>query len=221
MTDTSPPALFDIGINLAHDSYDADRGQVLRRALDAGVGQLIVTGSCLESTERAITLVAEVPRMLRCTAGVHPHHASSLTADVLETLGPVTICCSLRDSMIWEAPDGAVVQWTACGEGLMDWKAYAARWRQLCPDVPIMIETISGGPRTFAYKKPEFWQHYDKRPDKLAKFEALAKRGRPIPAFRNPTDPKERAAAQQAFQKSEIEKSIAYLRREIGLGVRV
>lgn len=142
-------------------------------------------------------------------------------ADVLETLGPVTICCSLRDSMIWEAPDGAVVQWTACGEGLMDWKAYAARWRQLCPDVPIMIETISGGPRTFAYKKPEFWQHYDKRPDKLAKFEALAKRGRPIPAFRNPTDPKERAAAQQAFQKSEIEKSIAYLRREIGLGVRV
>lgn len=141
-------------------------------------------------------------------------------ADVLETLGPVTICCSLRDSMIWEAPDGAVVQWTACGEGLMDWKAYTARWRQLCPDVPIMIETISGGPRTFAYKKPEFWQYYDQRPDKLAKFEALAKRGRPIPAFRNPSDPKERAAAQQAFQKSEIEKSIAYLRREIGLGVR-
>jgi hypothetical protein len=83
-----------------------------------------------------------------------------------------------------------------------------------------MIETISGGPRTFPYRKPEFWEHYDKRPDKLAKFEALAKRGRPIPSFRNPTDPKERAAAQQAFQKAEIEKSIAYLRREIGLGRR-
>lgn len=82
----APPALFDIGINLAHDSYDADRGQVLRRALDAGVGQMIVTGSCLESTERAIALVTEVPRMLRCTAGVHPHHASSLTAEALAAL---------------------------------------------------------------------------------------------------------------------------------------
>jgi sugar phosphate isomerase/epimerase len=141
--------------------------------------------------------------------------------DVLETLGPVTICSSLRDGMVWDVPEGAAIQWTAAGEGLMDWRRWCARWSQLCPTVPIMIETISGFPRVFAYKNPEFWQHYDKRPDKLAKFEALAKRGKPLPAFQNPTDPKERAAAQQAFQKSEIEKSIAYLRKEIGLGVRM
>lgn len=140
--------------------------------------------------------------------------------DVLETLGPVTICSSLRDAMIWDVPEGAVVQWTAAGDGLIDWKKWAARWCELCPTVPIMIETISGGPRTFAYKKPEFWQHYDKRPEKLAKFEALAQRGRPIPPFKNPADPAERTAAQQAYQKAELEKSIAYLRREIGLGVR-
>lgn len=139
--------------------------------------------------------------------------------DVLETLGPVTICSSLRDSMVWETPDGAAVQWTACGEGLTDWKAYAARWRQLCPQTPIMIETISGGPRMFPYRKPEFWTHYDRRPEKLAKFEALAKRGRQIPAFKAPPGP-DGKKAQQDFQKSEIEKSIAYLRREVGLGVR-
>lgn len=136
--------------------------------------------------------------------------------DVLETLGPVTICSSLRDCMVWEVPEGAAVQWTAAGDGLIDWPAWVARWRQLCPTVPIMIETISGGARVFPYKNPEFWQHYDKRPEKLAKFEALARRGRPIAAFKAPADPKERAAA----QKAEIEKSIAYLRREIGLGVR-
>jgi sugar phosphate isomerase/epimerase len=140
--------------------------------------------------------------------------------DVLETLGRYTICSSLRDDMVWEVPEGAVVQWTAAGEGLIDWKKYVARWSQLCPHTPIMIETISGGPRTFPYHKPEFWQHYDKRPDKLAKFEALAKRGHAIPAFKNPTDPQERVTAQQAYQKSELEKSIAYLRKEIGLGVR-
>jgi sugar phosphate isomerase/epimerase len=139
--------------------------------------------------------------------------------DVLETLGPVTLCSSLRDDMVWETPDGAAVQWTAAGDGLIDWKKYAARWAQLCPNVPIIIETISGGPREFKYKQPEFWQHYDKRPDKLAKFEALAKRGKKIPpAFTPPADPKDRPAATQAFQKAELEKSLAYLRKEIGLG---
>jgi sugar phosphate isomerase/epimerase len=140
--------------------------------------------------------------------------------DVLETLGPVTISSSLRDFMAWEVPEGAAIQWTAAGDGLMDWKRWAARWSELCPNVPIMIETISGFARTFAYKQPEFWQHYDKRPEKLAKFEALVKRGKPIAAFENPANPKERTAAQQAYQKSEIEKSIVYLRNETGLGAR-
>ncbi|HUR59965.1 MAG TPA: hypothetical protein VM029_19745, partial [Opitutaceae bacterium] len=140
--------------------------------------------------------------------------------DVLEVLGPVTICSSLRDCMVWDVPEGATVQWTAAGDGQIDWKKWAARWRELCPTVPIMIETISGGPRVFPYKKPEFWQHYDRRPEKLAKFEALAKRGHAIAAFKNPTDPKERTAAQQAFQKAELEKSITYLRTKIGLGLR-
>jgi sugar phosphate isomerase/epimerase len=140
--------------------------------------------------------------------------------DALEVLGPVTICSSLRDCMVWDVPEGASVQWTAVGDGLIDWQRWTARWRQLCPTVPIMIETISGFARAFPYKRDEFWQHYDRRPEKLAKFETLAKRGKPIAPFQNPTDPNERVAAQQAFQKSELEKSIAYLRKEIGLGVR-
>ena len=139
--------------------------------------------------------------------------------DALETLGPVTICSSLRDEMIWETPEGAAVQWTAAGDGLIDWKRYAKRWSELCPNVPIMIETISGSQRQFPYKQPEFWKHYDKRPDKLAKFEALARRGRPLTPFRAPPGDEGRKITQQ-FQKAELEKSIAYLRREIGLGTK-
>jgi sugar phosphate isomerase/epimerase len=139
--------------------------------------------------------------------------------DVLETLGPVTLCSSLRDEMIWETPDGAAVQWTAAGDGLIDWKAYAARWAQLCPKVPIMIETISGSQRVFPYKQPDFWKHYDRRPEKLAKFEALAKRGRPLTPFKAPPGAEGKKITQD-FQKSELEKSLAYLRREIGLGLR-
>jgi sugar phosphate isomerase/epimerase len=139
--------------------------------------------------------------------------------DVLETLGPASICSNVRDNMIWETADGAAVQWAAPGDGLIDWRKLAARWSQFCPQVPILVETLSGLRRIFPYKQPDFWAHYDKRPDKFAKFEGLAKRGHEIPAFKAPAGP-EGKKAKQDFQKAELEKSIAYLRKEIGLGVR-
>lgn len=73
--------LVDIGINLAHDSYDADRAAVLERARAAGVTRMIVTGSSLESSRRALQLARERPGVLFATAGVHPHHAADLRAD--------------------------------------------------------------------------------------------------------------------------------------------
>ena len=74
-----PPALIDIGINLAHDSYDADRDAVLARARAAGVTQLIITGSTLQSSAQAAALASRQPQRLFATAGMHPHHASELT----------------------------------------------------------------------------------------------------------------------------------------------
>jgi TatD DNase family protein len=78
--------LVDIGINLAHDSYDRDREQVVRRALDAGVTRMVVTGSSLESTRAAITLARALPSVLRATAGFHPHHAADLDDGALVAL---------------------------------------------------------------------------------------------------------------------------------------
>jgi len=71
-----PPALIDIGINLAHDSYDRDRADVIARAQDAGVVAMIVTGSTLADSARALELCRQWPGLLRATAGVHPHHAA-------------------------------------------------------------------------------------------------------------------------------------------------
>lgn len=70
-----PHPLVDIGINLAHDSFDHDRAEVIARAVGAGVERLVVTGSSLESTARAIELCRHWPDRLRATAGIHPHHA--------------------------------------------------------------------------------------------------------------------------------------------------
>lgn len=86
---TSPqvPALLDIGINLAHDSFDQDRDAVIRRAAEVGVTRMVITGSSLASTHAAIALVRQHPLQMRCTAGVHPHHASDLDTTQLQAFG--------------------------------------------------------------------------------------------------------------------------------------
>jgi TatD DNase family protein len=70
------PALVDIGLNLAHDSFDHDRDDVVAHAVAAGVTRMVITGSTLESTRTAIELVRAEPGRYRATAGIHPHHAS-------------------------------------------------------------------------------------------------------------------------------------------------
>jgi TatD DNase family protein len=74
-------SLIDIGANLAHDSFDDDREDVLRRAMDAGVARIIVTGSSDASNLRAAALAETKPGVLYATAGVHPHHASDYNDD--------------------------------------------------------------------------------------------------------------------------------------------
>lgn len=81
-----PMELIDVGVNLAHDSFDADRDAVLQRAVAAGVAQMVITGSSEEATRKAIELSRAHPGVLFATAGVHPHHAADLTADNLPTL---------------------------------------------------------------------------------------------------------------------------------------
>jgi TatD DNase family protein len=72
--------LVDIGANLAHDSFDADRDAVLARAREAGVTRIVVTGSSLESSRKALELARATPG-LYATAGLHPHHASEYSAE--------------------------------------------------------------------------------------------------------------------------------------------
>jgi TatD DNase family protein len=76
----------DIGANLTHRSFDADREQVIERARAAGVASMIVTGADLESSRSAAQLARAHPQVLFATAGVHPHHAESLEPPTLAAL---------------------------------------------------------------------------------------------------------------------------------------
>ncbi len=78
--------MIDIGANLTHDAFAADLGQVLIRAHDKGVTQLVVTGASAEGSEQAARLAAN-HEALFATAGIHPHHAEETTETVLSRLG--------------------------------------------------------------------------------------------------------------------------------------
>ncbi len=93
-----PNRLIDIGINLAHASYDHDRAEVVQRALNAGVERMVITGSTLESAARAISICRQWPGLMRATAGVHPHHAQEFLDEDLPRLQQL-----LQDPMVTSA----------------------------------------------------------------------------------------------------------------------
>jgi TatD DNase family protein len=82
MTDVTrrpPDGLIDIGANLTHDSFDADRAEVMARAHAAGVSRFIVTGSDAAHSRKSLGLARQHPGIVFATAGVHPHHAKDCT----------------------------------------------------------------------------------------------------------------------------------------------
>ncbi len=68
----------DICVNLTNSRFSKDTDAVIRRALDAGVQRMIVTGTDLEHSLQAIELCEAYPSQLRCTVGCHPHDAKTM-----------------------------------------------------------------------------------------------------------------------------------------------
>lgn len=76
----------DIGVNLTGSSFSNDLDDVIQRALDAGVTQLIVTGTDIHHSQAALELNHRYPDTLFSTAGVHPHHASEFDNNTIPVL---------------------------------------------------------------------------------------------------------------------------------------
>jgi TatD DNase family protein len=76
--------LIDIGVNLTHPSFAHKEAAVLARAMAAGVCQLVLTGTQVDDSEQALALCQQLDESasrLFCTAGIHPHDASSWNSD--------------------------------------------------------------------------------------------------------------------------------------------
>ena len=138
----------------------------------------------------------------------------------LEILAPYVVTTGLRDSMLWETADGVEMQWTAMGDGLVDWKAYFARFAELCPGVPAVLEIIPGLRRAFPHRRDGFWKAWPQaRQEEVEQLLALAPRGRPLAVGYPPGgDPMGEAGA--LLQKTELERSVRYCKESLGLGMR-
>lgn len=79
------PALFDVGVNLTSSAFESDRVEIVQRARQAGVQQMLLIGSNLEDSQSAQQLTRQFEQCY-CSVGIHPHYASEFTAQSLEAL---------------------------------------------------------------------------------------------------------------------------------------
>ncbi len=76
--------LIDTHCHIADIEFDADRDAVIKAAIVAGVQKMIVIGTSLESSQRAIALAEQHP-FLWATVGLHPHDAKAFDDKLFET----------------------------------------------------------------------------------------------------------------------------------------
>ena len=79
----------------------------------------------------------------------------------VEVLGPYALCAHLRDSVVYECPDGAMVQWVPLGQGNVDFHEIVQRVHALKPDIYVYIKPITGRPpHLMPYLTSGFWKSY-------------------------------------------------------------
>ena len=78
--------MIDIGANLTNRAFADDLDPVLERAWSSGVDHIVITGTDVESSARAIELCARHPARLFCTVGVHPHDAATVATGWVDAL---------------------------------------------------------------------------------------------------------------------------------------
>ena len=76
----------DIGINLTNKQFRGEVETVIKRAADAGVGQMILTGTSVAGSEQSAFMAKKYPGKLFSTAGIHPHDAKHFDGESIDKL---------------------------------------------------------------------------------------------------------------------------------------
>jgi 3-oxoisoapionate decarboxylase len=197
------------------------------KALDAGVRIGIENHSGDMQAHEVRTVIEEAGKdfMGSCLDFGNPLWCVEDPMVSLEILAPYVVTTHVRDSVVYEHPRGAAGQWVALGDGSIDLKALATRYRQLCPDAAMQLEIITGRPpRVLPYFEPDFWKAFPKaRAAEFVRFVALAKQGHPFMGTMVIAGPGKQAPEIQAAlkdqQRRDLERSVEYAQKNLGLGI--
>jgi len=191
-------------------------------AQDAGIKFAFENHAGDLRTEELLALIHEAGTDI-CGALYDPANALWAMEDPMEALkklGSTIICTSVRDVAVWETDEGATFQGMAIGEGMLDYILFSETMAELCPGVPLHVETISNSARRIPFLKSEFWKGFPDLPAAgIIDFLKLAKKGKPQKIIAPPI-----GMAQKDFdielQQSELLKSFDYLRRNCNAGLK-
>ena len=154
------PRLKDAGVKVAIENHAGDmQARELKRLVESAGPDTV--GVCLDSGNPVWTI--EDPHL------------------TLDTLAPYVLTSHMRDSALWNTPDGAAVRWTRMGDGNMGMDDYLRTYVAKCPGRAVSLEVIvSNQPRILDYHDPKFWENYSSTPAwEFARFLALCDRGKP------------------------------------------
>jgi sugar phosphate isomerase/epimerase len=155
--------IMDAGLKVAIENHAGDMQAREVKTLIEGAGKEFV-GSCLDSGNPLWTI--EDPHL------------------TLETLAPYVLTSHVRDTAVWNTPQGVAVAWTRMGEGNVGIEDYIREYAAKCAGRALSLEIIVNGPRFFNYRDPKFWDAFRKTPAwEFARFLALAEKGTPRAAL--------------------------------------
>jgi sugar phosphate isomerase/epimerase len=178
--------LMDASVKVAIENHAGDmQARELKRLIESAGPEYV--GVCLDSGNPVWTI--EDPHL------------------TLDTLAPYVLTSHMRDSALWNTPEGAAVRWTRMGQGNMGMEEYLRTYVQKCPGRAVSLEVIvSGRPRIMNYHDPKFWDLYRNTPAwEFARFLTLCDRGKP--SLEPPADP---AVTPAARQLANLEASIRW-----------
>jgi sugar phosphate isomerase/epimerase len=177
----------DEGIKIAIENHAGDMQARELKSLVEKAGPEFV-GVCLDSGNPLWTL--EDPHL------------------TLEVLHPYVLTSHLRDSVVWNVPQGTAVTWVQMGRGNVDIDSYVRKYVELCPGKPLSLESILLGPRIFPYREPNFWEPYRQaRAWEFVRYLAIAERGKPY------KDEPWEAGNEAERERQALEESLAYTKK--------
>jgi 3-oxoisoapionate decarboxylase len=185
------PRVVDANLKIAIENHAGDMQARELKTLVEAAGKDFV-GVCLDSGNPLWTI--EDPHL------------------TLETLYPYVLTSHVRDSAVWNVPEGAAVSWVRMGEGNVGIDAYCGKYAELCPGRALSMETIVTNPRIFPYRDPKFWDAYRTTPAwEFQRFLAIAEHGKP---HTNTVVPKSQAKERE---REDLEASLQYTKKLFGL----